>query len=341
MKICILYPFKRGAWGGANQFLKALMEEMKDKGVYESDPYKADVVIFNGNPLSIVSSIGALYKIKKRNASTAFIMRIDGPIFLIRNQDKALDRILYSLSEHVADGIVFQSKWSMERNILQGMNIGKPWRVITNAPNPKLFKPSSSSLGRKVKVVITSWSDNYNKGFLTYQWLDENLDFSRYRVKLIGNSPISFKNIVHINPMNTKKLSEELRENDIYLTASEKDPCSNSLIEALHCNLPVVALNDGGHPELVKQGGELFKDKIEIPDLLDKISDNYSTYQKNISTSSIDYVLDEYCDFSQRVLSEQLEQTRLKKISLLYVFYVVTYVRLFFLKRRLSRLIYG
>ena len=45
---------------------------------------------------------------------------------------------------------------------------------------------------------------------------------------------------------------------------SQDDPCSNSLIEALHCGLPAIVLNSGGHPEIIGNAGVKFKNRKEI-----------------------------------------------------------------------------
>ena len=51
--------------------------------------------------------------------------------------------------------------------------------------------------------------------------------------------------------MEHHELSNELRENDIFIFASKKEACSNAFIEAANCGLPAVALNDGGNPEIL------------------------------------------------------------------------------------------
>lgn len=58
MKVSILVDLKEGPYGGGNQFLKALKKYFTSLGVYERNPNKVDIVIFNSFPFekSIVSS---------------------------------------------------------------------------------------------------------------------------------------------------------------------------------------------------------------------------------------------------------------------------------------------
>jgi hypothetical protein len=67
MKIHILYPFKEGPWGGANQFLKAIKAYLEKKSCYENNPKKADIILFNGSPFELPLLIKGLYKLKNGN----------------------------------------------------------------------------------------------------------------------------------------------------------------------------------------------------------------------------------------------------------------------------------
>ena len=304
MKVHILYPFVNGPWGGANQFLKALRESFIRQGVYEEDAYCADLLLFNSSPLALYDLLQKIYKIKKKYPNMVIVSRMDGPVFLIRGNDLAVDKALYHFSNAATDGTIFQSQWSKEKNYLQGM-CKKPFEsVIINAPNASVFNQNNKKpfhCNQKIRLIATSWSSNYKKGFTTYEWLDKNLNFSRYEMIFIGNSPIKFKNIRHIHPLDTDKLAIELKKSDIFITASQKDPCSNSLIEALHCGLPAIVLNDGGHPELLGKGGEAFTHVEEVPILLDKVVDSYLDYQGNIQVPSMEKIGEVYYRFLEGV----------------------------------------
>ena len=298
MKVHILFELLDKASGGGNQFLKALKLYFRARGAYTDRLCDADVILFNSHHF-ILDVIVA----KIRFPEKIFIHRIDGPMRLYNNVEDKRDFFVNKLNEIIADATVFQSLWSKNKNLSMGLNFNKFNTTIINAPNPLFFNKSNNTLssGEKYKVVATSWSTNMNKGFLVYQWLDKNLNFDKYEMTFIGNSPISFNNIIHKRPMSSKELSSELKESDIFITASCKDPCSNSLIEALHCGLPVVALNDGGHQEIVLKGGLMFEQKEDIPALLDRIVDDYYYYQRSICIPSLNDVGSLYFEFMSEV----------------------------------------
>lgn len=192
----------------------------------------------------------------------------------------------------------------MERNHELGMKKKEFETVINNAPDPLIFNTEdkvSFSNDRKIRLIATSWSSNWNKGFEAYKWLDENLDFQKYEMIFIGNTPIKFKNIKHLSPISTNEIAVKLKASNIFILASRFEACSNSLLEALHCGLPVVGANGSSSPELIGNGGETFNTPEQIPPLLEKIMNNYYEYQSCIKVSPIDEIGKKYYDFISQV----------------------------------------
>jgi glycosyltransferase involved in cell wall biosynthesis len=299
MKVNILFNFVDGPWGGGNQFLKCLRNHFVREGLYETDPNVADVILFNSH-----HRIDDVLDYKYRYPGKLYIHRVDGPVFSVRGKDKDIDENIFLINQLVADGTVFQSHWSRMRCIDQGMKPPKCQAVIFNAPDPDIFwhRPRSPVGGRKIRLIATSWSANEKKGFDIYRYLDESLDFDRYEMSFIGNAPCRFKNIRGVPPLESATLADELRRHDIYITGSLDDPCSNSLIEALHCGLPAVARDGGGHPEIVRGGGALFKDTTDVIDAIDRVAENYEDCVKNIATVDISKVSGKYVGFFGEIL---------------------------------------
>jgi len=319
-RIHILVKFVEGPWGGANQFLKALREYFRKVGVYSEDAEDADVILFNSYPFGSEYLFNLAFKLKSLNK--VFIHRVDGPISYVRGGDRAIDNIIYDFNNLVADGTIFQSSWSRDKNYELGIKNSPYETVIMNTPDPGIFNRESKRQfnDKKVKLVATSWSGNIRRGFEIYQYLDEHLDFSRYEMTFVGNSPVEFKNINWIRPVPSKDLADILREYDIYITASRNDPCSNALIEALHCGLPAVARNDGGHPEIVGEAGTLFASEKEVIKSIEKVAENYDYYQQQISLPTFDEIGQRYYEFAQSIYKDYLNGNYIpKKVNLLNI----------------------
>lgn len=325
MKLHILYNFRDEPWGGGNQFLKALRSTWQKQGVYTANPNAADAIIFNSYPFRAESFFDDLFELKKNHPEKLIIYRLNGPISHIRNKDMVIDRIIAQTNDLFADGIIFQSDWCAKENKEHFGIDSRFLTVIHNAPDGSIFFPSSHKRtdDGKVKLIATSWSANPRKGFDVYAFLDEHLDFSKYEMTFAGNSPIEFNNIKKLDPVSSKELAPLLREHDLFITASKTDPCSNSLIEALSCGLPAVVLNDGGHPELVASGGELFEGTQDVLEAIEKISMRLGHYRNQLPTFDITDVANAYQEFAQTILSQVQEKSYTPKQVQLLPFWLL------------------
>lgn len=338
-KVHILQTFHDGAWGGGNQFLKALRAYFIARGVYTDAPDEADILLHNSYPFGEEFRFRELYAFKKMGKT--IIHRLDGPIFTIRNADLYIDKIIYQSNVFFAAGTIFQSAWSKQQNILLGYHDHIPSKVILNAPNEKIFyskTPKKLDASKKIKIIATSWSDNMRKGFPIYAYLDEHLDFTKYEMTFVGNTPIHFKNITVLDPVSSEDLAEILRAHDIYITASSHDPCSNALIEALHCGLPAVVLDDGGHPEIIKDAGKTFKSTKDVLSAIDDVAENYTDMCARISVPNMQKIGNMYYEFMDQVAQNN---TKKKNSFGLYIRYIYFMFVLYLLKILHKIKVYG
>jgi len=303
MKIWINYEFKDHAWGGGNQFLKALANQWSKNGLLAETVHEADAVLFNSH-----HNILDVLCLKKKYPQKTFVHRVDGPTQIWRDQDTSIDNFIFQINELLADGTIFQSKWSRSACLEMGLRQPREENVILNAPNSKIFysEKNRPTHSRDItRVVASGWARSENKGFEVYAWLDEVLCKSKFEFSYVGRVNENFEISKVVGPVDSYNLGQILRNQDIYITASRNDPCSNSLIEALHCGLPAVALNSGGHPEIVGDGGLLFNKKEEIPALLERIALGLDGYRSAINLPTIEKVANLYSEFIFRVSSDK------------------------------------
>ena len=300
MKVHIHFPFQDGPWGGGNQFLKALKVYFAQAGQYVESPREADVVLFNSH-----HDLAPLLDLS-REIQAVLVHRVDGPIFRVRGKGVLVDRLIFRANRLLSDGTVFQSQWSRENNLGLGMKPSLD-TVITNAPDGSLFhargRADFAGSGR-IRIIAASWSPNWGKGFETYQWLDRNLDFSRYAMTFVGNSPVEFKNIQRLEPLPSAELAGQFRDHDVFLTASRNDPCSNTLIEAMHCGLPALGLNSGGHPEIIGSRGFVFDLPEQVPALLEQVARNRESLLAGPGLPDMEEIGARYEEFFATVCSQ-------------------------------------
>ena len=299
MRVYIAFQLKHTPSGGGNQFLRALQKIFISNSAYTDEFQNAQVLLFNSHQYILETAI-----LKQKYPDKIFIHRIDGPIRLYNVMSDKRDLLTNTANKILADATVFQSSWSKQQNYQLGLKPNNFETIIMNAPDPDIFNRQDKvpfATDRKVRLIATSWSSNWKKGFDVYKWIDENMDFTHYEMVFVGNSPVQFKNIKHIPPLTSPDLAQELKKSDIFITASRIECCSNSLIEALHCGLPVIAPNRSSYPEIIGKAGMLFERPEEIPAKLELIVENYEQYQKNINLPTIEEVGAMYYNFFESI----------------------------------------
>lgn len=297
MKVIILFPFQSGPWGGANQFLKALRKYFIAAGCYAEEVSEAGIILFNSH-----HSLQEVSRLKRKYPEKIFVHRVDGPIQIVRGIDAHIDEAIFFFNQVLADATIFQTTWSKDQSCLKGLSEKKHEIVIHNAPDPNIFFPSYRTPAKKKKLIAASWSSNERKGFDFYRYIDKHLDFNRFEMTFVGNSPAEFENIRMIEPKPSEELAEILRDHDIFITASKNDPCSNALLEALHCGLPALVHKSGGSEELLKNGGLSFKSHYEGLLQLESLEKNFEIFRTNIEVSSLEEIGSKYLIFFKKVL---------------------------------------
>lgn len=291
--LSIFHQFAPPPSGGGHQFLRAFWRAAELRGLRvenNSIAHTTRACLFN----SFNFDANRLRRL--RRDSVLYVQRVDGPIDVYRGRDEGVDRRIWQMNQQFANRTIFQSRYSLEKHLELGLEFKDP-TIILNAVDPQIFHPQGRapfSRERKIRLIAASWSDNPKKGAAVYTWLDEHLDWERFEFTFVGRSPVQFKHIRQVAPVPSPQLAELLRQHDLYLTASQEDPCSNSLLEALNCGCPAVYLKSGGHPEIVGQAGLGFEVAEEIPALLEQLTAKYTAFQAQIALPSIAEVSEQY-----------------------------------------------
>jgi len=301
--ISFYHQFHKPPYGGGNQFLLALRNEFNRIG------YSVDVnwvgkntkaCLFNSFNLDFEK----IRTVQKKYSYIRLVHRVDGPIGTYRGYDDGTDKKIWKINNEIADVTIFQSNYSFHKHLELGMVFRNPI-VISNAVNPTIFNKQNRLAPpdgkRKIRLIATSWSDNHRKGGPVYEWIEERLNWNKYEFTFVGRTQERFLRIKLIPVCSPKKLSQILRQHDIYITASIADPCSNSLLEALSCGLPAVFLNSGGHPELVKEAGVGFSTNEGALVAIDQVAERFKYYQSVINVTPIQ-------DVAKRYLKVMLEK---------------------------------
>jgi glycosyltransferase involved in cell wall biosynthesis len=293
--LAVFHAFAKPPYGGGNQFLLALVSELEGRGI--------DVELnrlSGGTPTLLYNSFNFDFGRLKRFAreGVRMVHRVDGPIGTYRGFDDGTDRRIVEINQELADATIVQSAYSLAKHQELGLELRNPV-VIHNAVDTAIFRPlvqRDPVSGRPLRVIATSWSDNPRKGADVLEWLDRNLDLDGYELTFAGRTQAKLERIRVVGPLASEPLAELMRKQDVYLAASQDDPCSNALLEALACGLPAAFRRSGGHPELVDQAGIGFDDPEELPDVFARLATELDTRRAAIRVPALVDVADRYLE---------------------------------------------
>lgn len=293
--IAIFHEFSPPPYGGGNQFLLALRGELERRGL------AIEVNRISGEtPVCLVNSFNFDFRRLRRldRPDCRIVHRVDGPIGVYRGFDDGTDARIADFNSEHADATIIQSRFSLEAHRALGIELRAPV-VVPNAVDPRIFfapEAREPLAGRRVRLIATSWSDNPNKGGEILEWLDRNFDRDRFELTLLGRFPGTFEHARVLAPVPSEAVAAELRHHDLYIAASRNDPCSNALLEALACGLPVAYLDSGGHPELVGEAGLPFAEKEELHDVLTRLVEEIEARRPAIRVPALEDVAARYLE---------------------------------------------
>lgn len=288
------HNFFKPPYGGGNQFMLALRAALRKSGVAVKQnrlSSNIDAYVLNSVHFDVEKFLDF-----SKNHVVRVLHRIDGPIHLIRGTDREKDDLCFNLNHRFASATVVQSRWTLQHIVGMGYQPVNPV-IIHNSVDSDIFHRRGRidfNPSRQIRLISSSWSDNVRKGGPIYKWIEDNLDWDRFQYTFVGNSSETFTHTKHVAPVPSGELAELLRQHDIYITASSNDPCSNAVIEAMACGLPVLYFDDGGHPELVGYGGLPFRSEDEILSQLEKLVANYAMFQNLLVVPTMEEVAAKY-----------------------------------------------
>ncbi len=274
MKVSIGSRIINGPWGGGNLFVVNLKKYLQQNGhsvIHDLCDKDIDIILLT-DPRSRKESSSTFnhedikqYK-KFVNPNVVVIQRINEC-----DERKGTDYInqYYLDASNCADHVIFVSNWLKNIYVDFGMSASKT-SVIMSGADEKIFNKSGLSefSKEKIKFVTHHWSNHSNKGFDIYKKFDDLLSKEQYKnieFTYIGNVPndVNFHNTKIQSPLSGHSLAEEIKKNNIYITASKNEPSGNHHIEAAQCGLPVLYFNSGGIPEYCDGYGVKFDNNFE------------------------------------------------------------------------------
>lgn len=234
-----------GPWGGGNLFVRAICENAHKFGyeIVHELQFGLDAILMvdpRYDQLGISANEIAAYKRQFKDVRVVHrVNECDA-----RKGTDDMDNMLRACSMFT-DATIFVSNWM--RDYFKENWGTREQHVVYNGVNSDHFRPKEKEEKKSTTIVAHHWSNNPMKGFDIYEKLDKwAKNNEKYEFVYIGRDRKTFDNAIVIAPLFGQALGDELRQYDIYISASRFDPGPNHIIEALACGLPTFVHRDGG-----------------------------------------------------------------------------------------------
>jgi glycosyltransferase involved in cell wall biosynthesis len=273
MRVYMNFTEVRGPYGGANSFLRTLRDALVASGVAVTNDVHGRYDIALLNALTDRIDVDFVRRIAERGIPIVHRKvgyRVSGSAEMRSVSDGVVhgDALQIAFTPYLTHSI-FQSNYSRDVFLASGFN--GPFTVIHNGVDERVFnfrrreafglrerQRTFWSHAESVRVVVSSWSPDPNKGFVEYTAIDKRLGGRHdVNVTLVGQLPkgLSFTNIRYVPPVRTRKLAELLKRHHVLLQLARYETCSNALIEGLNCGLPAIYLDSGSNAEIAADYG--------------------------------------------------------------------------------------
>jgi glycosyltransferase involved in cell wall biosynthesis len=273
MRVYMNFNEVRGPYGGANSFLRTLREGVRGAGIGVTNDVRADVDVAFLNALTDGIDLDFVRGVAERgipivHRKVGYAVSGSPEMRAIKDGVVHGDRLQVEFSPYLAHTI-FQSAYS--RDVFLESGFDGAFSVIHNGVDERVFNlVVASRLGRRgrrrtfwrapepLRVIISTWSPDPNKGFPEFEKIDRALaDVRDVELSLVGQKPdgVEFTHIRHLPPRPARRLAVLLKDQHVLLHLARLETCSNALIEGINCGLPPIYLDSGSNEELATECG--------------------------------------------------------------------------------------
>jgi glycosyltransferase involved in cell wall biosynthesis len=210
----------------------------------------------------------------RRHEGSVNLLRLDGLYYDIENTLGNTDKLNAPIKKAYRsfDRLIFQSKYGRDLFFSHFGPTDKPYTIICNGV-PASFSSDGEKCSypwSKVLICSASWREHKRLSAIVAGFKKFVNDDVGLVVLGECKNKIHARNVKYLGNISPQNLPFYLRGADAMVHLTWLDCCSNSVVEAIACGLPVLHSSNGGTKEIVKDSGIMLS--LENPYTFNKIA---------------------------------------------------------------------
>ncbi len=274
---------------GINKYLKKLAPQIVYGHFWHNAMKGADYAKANGRPLFVACGEGD-------NA-------LDNWASNLSNEEKKAIRSL-------VNGVISVSTENKRKCLEYGISTEANTIVLPNCVNDSVFHPVDNTgfrkeLGASESDFVLSFTGAFidRKGYNRLSEAIDSLNDDCIKVIFSGRPMAGHeddvphcKGIIHCGPVNHDDLPNYLCASDVFVLPTLKEGCSNAIVEALACGLPVISSDRPFNDDILNDDNSIKVDPESIEGIANAI--NMLKHDKQYYRKLRDYTLKHSADYS-------------------------------------------
>ena len=228
-----------------------------------------------------------------------YALKCNLPLFVACGEgDNALEDLVGRISTQnkkklvdAVKGVISVSSENKRKCINFGLAKAQDIVVLPNCVDDTLFHPADgTALRKELGIEDTDFFILFVGGFISRKGPDrlsqaiERINDSRIKVAFVGKPMAgdvvmpSCKGIVYQGPLEHELLPIYFNAADVFVLPTQKEGCSNAIVEALACGTPVISANLPFNEDILNE----FNSIMVNPDNVEEIADAITTLLDNM-----------------------------------------------------------
>ena len=221
-----------------------------------------------------------------------YALETNKPLFVACGEgDDALENLVDSLKDSeksklvkAVKGVISVSSENKRKSISLSLCKDNDIIVLPNCVDVDTFHPmKSDSLKKQLGITEEDFTIAFTGAFIKRKGCKklaeaiDKLNDDNIKVIFIGKGldgddcTPNCKGIVHIGPVNHDLIPQYLNASDVFALPTLKEGCSNAIVEALACGLPIISSNRSFNDDILNENNSIRIDPENVDSIADAI----------------------------------------------------------------------